>query len=305
MRALHHGSWPPTLNVHPIVCRPALPKDTPQVMELTRNIWDGHDYLPLVWADWLADPQGLLAVAECSGKVVGTAKLTRLSDRDWWLEGLRVHPQHQGKGIASRLNDYLLGVWLRSGGGTVRLATSSIRLPVHHLSERSGFRKIAEFSAFATPVLAEDPSSLYPLQESEIPEALAQVQNCQSLGWSAGLMDLGWQWASPRESFLVGAVRREQAWWWRGRGGLLVTWEDEEDQQTRPAISLVACPAADMSMLLLDYRRLAWKSGYKQASWIAPLHSTLLPVLSESGFQRDWEEAIYIYARQHPIILER
>jgi GNAT superfamily N-acetyltransferase len=298
------GSWPSTLNVHPIVCRPALPKDTPEVMELTSTIWEGQDYIPHVWEDWLADPQGLLAIAEFRDKIVATGKLTRLSDQDWWLEGLRVHTKFQGKGIASRMNDYLLEVWLRSGGGTVRLATSSIRLPVHHLSERSGFSKITEFSAFVAPALAEDPASFSPLQESEIPKALAQVQNCQSLGWSAGLMDLGWQWAIPRESYMIEAVRREQAWWWQGRRGLLVIWEDEEDQETRPAISLVACPAADMAMLLLDYRRLAWKSGYKLASWIAPLHSALLPVLSESGFQRDWEEAIYVYARQHPTILE-
>jgi GNAT superfamily N-acetyltransferase len=273
-------------------------------MELTSTIWEGQDYIPHVWEDWLADPQGLLAIAEFGGKIVATGKLTRLSDQDWWLEGLRVHTKYQGKGIASRLNDYLLGVWLRSGSGTVRLATSSIRLPVHHLSKRSGFSKITEFSAFVAPALAEDPTSFSPLQESEIPEALAQVQNCQSLGWSAGLMDLGWQWAIPRESYMIEATRRGQAWWWQGQRGLLVIWEDEEDQETRPVISLVACPAADMAMLLLDYRRLAWKSGYKQASWIAPLHSTLLPVLSESGFQRDWEEAIYVYARQYPTILE-
>jgi GNAT superfamily N-acetyltransferase len=294
------GSWPPILNVHPIVCRPALPKDTPDVMELTRTIWDGHDYLPLVWADWLADPQGLLAIAEFGGKIVGTGKLTRLSDQDWWLEGLRVHPQYQGRGIASHLNDYLLGVWLRSGGGTVRLATASHRLQVHHLSKRSGFSKIAEFSAFVAPVIAEATNNFTLVEENEISETLEAALDSQSLGWSAGLMDLGWRWASTRETFLLEAARSGQAWWWRGRRGLLVTWEDEEDQETRPVISLAACPAANMAMLLLDYRRLAWKSEYKQASWIAPLHSDLLPVLSECGFQRDWDDTIYIYARQQP-----
>jgi hypothetical protein len=138
----------PLFQDFPIFCRPALPKDTPEVMELTRTIWDGHDYIPLVWADWLADPHGLLAVAECGGKVVGTGKLTRLSDQDWWLEGLRVHMKYQGKGIASHMNDYLLEVWLRSGGGTVRLATSSTPPAGASPSERRGFSKIAEFSAF-------------------------------------------------------------------------------------------------------------------------------------------------------------
>jgi GNAT superfamily N-acetyltransferase len=292
--------WPPILRDHPVVCRPALPKDTPEVMELTRTIWEGHDYLPLVWADWMVDYQGLLAVAECAGQVVGTGKLTRLSDQDWWLEGLRVHPQYQGLGIASHINDYHLGIWLRTGGGSLRLATASSRLKVHHLCERSGFSKIAEFSAFVAPVLAEHTPSFNSLQESEILEALAQTLHSPSLSRSAGLMDLGWQWASPHESFLAEAARRGRAWWWQERRGLLVIWEDEEGNQKIPGISLIACPVEDTGAILLDFRRLAWKCGYQQAIWNAPLLPDILQALSKSGFQRDWDESMYIYAHRHP-----
>jgi GNAT superfamily N-acetyltransferase len=294
------GSWPFSLSDHPVVCRPALPKDTPEVIELTRTFWEGHDYLPLVWADWLADTEGVLAVAECGGKVVGTGKLTRLSAQDWWLEGLRVHPQYQGKGIASHINDYHLGIWLRTGEGSLRLATASSRLKVHHLSERSGFSKIAEFSAFVAPALAEETISFSSLQDSQVPEALQLALDSPSLGWSAGLTDLGWQWSSPQKSYLVEAVRKGQAWWWQVRRGLLVTWEDQEDNRKIPGISLIACPLEDIGAFLLDFRRLAWKCGYQQAIWNAPLHPDLLPALSASGFQRDWDECMYIYSRRHP-----
>ena len=47
-----------------VVCRPALAKDTEEVMELCSHIWDGGDYIPQVWDEWLADPDGLLGVAE-------------------------------------------------------------------------------------------------------------------------------------------------------------------------------------------------------------------------------------------------
>jgi ribosomal protein S18 acetylase RimI-like enzyme len=79
--------------------------DTPEVMELTRTIWDGEDYVPHVWWEWFLDPRGLLAVAEYGGMVVGLGKLTQLSERDWWMEGLRVHPDFERRGIASHLND--------------------------------------------------------------------------------------------------------------------------------------------------------------------------------------------------------
>ncbi len=35
-------------DLYRFVCRPALPKDPPDVMELTRNIWEGDDYVPHV-----------------------------------------------------------------------------------------------------------------------------------------------------------------------------------------------------------------------------------------------------------------
>lgn len=291
---------PPSLHEHPVVCRPALPKDTPQVLELTRLFWDGHEYIPLVWEEWLADSEGLLAVAECGNKVVGTGKLTRLSEQDWWLEGLRVHPEYQGRGIAAHLNDYFQDVWLRHGNGNVRLATASTRVKVHHLCERSGFSKVSEITAFLAPILAEDVSTFSPIHEREVPEALKLALESPSLALSSGLMDLGWQWTQPRESHLVDAARRGRAWWWQSRAGLLVTWEDEEDNQKIPGISLAACQLEDLPALLLDFRRLAWKCGYQQAIWNAPLHPELLPELIACGFARDWAESMYIYARQHP-----
>ena len=51
--------WSLEGNPNPIVCRPALPMDTPDVIELTRRIWEGEDYVPHVWAEGLQDPDGM------------------------------------------------------------------------------------------------------------------------------------------------------------------------------------------------------------------------------------------------------
>jgi len=72
-----------------VICRPASIKDTPDVMDLTCKIWDGEDYVPAVWTEWLCDATGELAVAECDNRVIGLGKLTRLSSEDWWLETLK------------------------------------------------------------------------------------------------------------------------------------------------------------------------------------------------------------------------
>ncbi len=107
--------WQRPETLRTLVCRPALPADTADVMELTRTIWQGEDYVPAVWAEWLEDCQGWLAVAQYGVHVVGLCKLSRLGAGEWWLQGLRVHPEHEGRGFASRLHDYLMGAWEQAG----------------------------------------------------------------------------------------------------------------------------------------------------------------------------------------------
>jgi GNAT superfamily N-acetyltransferase len=292
-------TWASFRKNYPILCRPALPKDTPDVMELTRTIWEGQDYVPAVWGEWLQDPEGLLAVAESGGRVVGTSKLSRFTPRDWWLEGLRVHPDFQGSGVASHLHDYLLEYWLRSGQGTLRLATASTRLPVRHLAERTGLSKVAEFTTFIAQVTEEENLQFTNLDPGDVSEALEFAYQSQTFSLSNYLMDLGWQWTAPDEGLILDAARSQAAWWWRGRRGLLVAWEDRESQLPRLLISIVACQVDDLVELLADYRKLAQNAGFSEAGWSAPLNQQLTSLLAQAGFSREWDGAVYVYARQH------
>ena len=56
-----------------LVCRPSLPSDTADVLAFTKRIWEGRDYIHLVWDEWLADPRGLLVSAQFGPRVVGIA----------------------------------------------------------------------------------------------------------------------------------------------------------------------------------------------------------------------------------------
>lgn len=292
-------------NLYTPVCRPALPKDKPDVQELTRTIWEGHDYVPYVWDEWLADPQGILAVVEWGGRVLGLSKLSQLSPGEWWLQGLRVHPEFQGRGFASHLFDYSLAWWERWGGGVVRFATASFRLSVQHLAGRTGFRKLGEFSIFHIEVIPADSgedqttaqAGFEPLGAGDIAAALAFVQSSPALELSYGLLDLGWEWVAPSEFTLAQIASRSQAWWWRGRKGLLLGYEDEEDGQKQLSISLAAGPTEGLADLLQDARRLAAALGYPRLGWLAPLHPSLQPALTAAGFGRTWEEAVFVYEK--------
>jgi GNAT superfamily N-acetyltransferase len=291
----------------PVIIRPARASDKAGMLEVTRNIWDGHDYLPSVWDEWLADNEGMLCVA--LGKIaakedcmVGLGKLTHLGGDNWWMEGMRVQPEYQGRGIAAQLHEYLVNFWLEYCGGVVRLTTSSNRLPIHHLCERTGFTRIGERTFFTAPAIQAGPADQLPFQlltAVELPAALDFLLNSPTLAFSEGLIDLGWRHARPGLEQMQTRLENGKLWWWGERQGLLSFWEDNEDEEVTPSLKFLACSPGEASALLLDYRRLAGFLGYAKATWMAPLHPVLLPLLEQAGFTRDWEDSLFLYARAH------
>ena len=220
-----------------IVCRPALPSDAADVLEFTKFIWEGHDYIKYVWDDWLADPDGILAVAEYGGHAVGLGKVTRLADRQWWLEGLRVDPKFQGLKIGSHIHEYL-DDWWKQRGGAVRLMTSSERVQVHHLSERMGYARLGEVKSYSAEAAAG--ADTFEPVSMEAAKQAAEFAAARLPDFN-GLMDSGWRFSEPNEAILKEKAEQGRLWWWarpgpavpphKGRApeGLLACWEDDDD----------------------------------------------------------------------------
>lgn len=290
-------------DLYVVVCRPALPMDTQDVMELTKEIWDGHDYVPYVWHDWLSDPNGMLAVAEYGGHVVGLVDLAWMGGNEWWLQGLRVHPRFQGQGIASHMHNYILDVWKHSGGGVLRLATSSARLPVHHLCQRSGFTRRGEYRAYNALSLRDEKAPFRRMMFNEATNAVDYARRSPLFASSNNLMYLEWDWAELTVQRVESVIQREQAYWWIRDGaqiaGLLCLAIDDDDQEEQhPYIQLLACSESDLPAMLTDYRRLASELGYERAEWMAPEKEAILQVLHNAGYESDWENSLYLFEKQ-------
>src|SRR5512135_403364 len=193
------------------VIRPALPLDREAVLEFCKFIWDGHDYIPYVWDEWMADPAGEMFVAEYAGKPVGLGRLTHLAPGQWWLEGLRVDPAHQDRKIGSLMNDYLNATWLERGDGFVRLMTSSKRVKVHHMCEQHGFTRIQERAFFMAQPLVEPASELAfrSADVSEVPAAVQFALAAGSASLTGPLVDVGWRFATPSEALSRNYLSRE------------------------------------------------------------------------------------------------
>jgi hypothetical protein len=247
------------------------------------------------------DATGRLVVAELEGRQVGIGKLTFLAPGQWWVEGLRVHPELEGLGIASHLHEYLLAAWERLGSGALRLATSAKRLPVHHLCSRTGFDKAAEFTGFQAGALHEPVDRFSPLAFTDLDQAFEMALSSPSLRYSGGYWDLGWEWAAPVPDFLARAASEGRAFSWRGGFGLLVMRidEDEDDPHSpMPWVQLLACRLAYLEDLLKDFRCLAARLGYSWVGWMAGMDPDLHQTLTAAGFERTWDSSLFIFEKK-------
>lgn len=285
-----------------VIIRPTLPSDTPDVLEFCKYIWDGNDYVPYVWNEWMADPRGTLFTAEYAGHAVGIARVTHLAPRQWWFEGLRVNPDHQDKKIGSRIHEYITDWWLKNGDGTVRLWTNAKRVKVHHLCERLGFVHTQEVTFYAASPLDEPVDSFTPASANEIPEMTDFTLRSSSLPIAGGMMDMGWQPVVPNEETFSNTIARGEGifLWWHGRRGLIGLWEDDDETAMHPMVGLAACETADLPALLLDTRRLTARDGRHKIVWNACISPELESILLSSGFNRESDHSNYQFEKVHP-----
>jgi hypothetical protein len=217
---------------------------------------------------------------------------------------MRVKPDLQQRGIASHLLDYLLEYWRRFGGGALRLATASERIAVHQMCHRTGFTKVMEITPYSAECYlktGKEALAYVRVLDHEIENASRFMKTSESMALSHGLMDLDWRWGAPSPNLLKHAVERGQAWWWRGKRGLLIA-EQQSDSERGPrsVIRSLACKVFDIHSCLVDTLGLASSLGSERVIWFAPLDSNLNPTLEAAGFHRDWEQSLYIYQKSHP-----
>jgi GNAT superfamily N-acetyltransferase len=281
----------------PVVCRLARQADTADVLALTKTIWGGTDYVPHVWQEWVEDRSAPLFVAELDRRVVGLARLAQLEPGEWWLQGLRVHPQFEGRGIASQLHQHVLQEWEQNGNGVVRLST--FQPAVKHLSERTGFTLLHAYSVFAVESLPESSTAFRRISESEALTARHKALSKDNPLAYVQFIDLGWEWVRISEPRTVAVAREGRAWTWAEQG--TVIWFQEEDEGLfLHKIGWLDCAPELLANFLADFRRLGFLMNCAHVGWVAPLIPPVLEALEKAGYRRYWDDYVNLYEKPHP-----
>lgn len=91
-----------------MILREAKLSDKKDIVNISNATWEGHDYLKNIFEKWINEENSDFSVLEKEGKVIGTIKLTYLQNKEYWLEGLRIHPDYQNRGYAKYLTEEYL-----------------------------------------------------------------------------------------------------------------------------------------------------------------------------------------------------
>ncbi len=277
------------------VVRPARPEDRADIEALCRLIWGGNDYIPEVWDEWIADPKGKLSVVELKGRVIALAKLTHIADDEWWLEGLRVHPEYHRLGVARMLQTHHLTLAEQIGAGVVRFATLSTNHPVHRNAARDGFRKVAEFASCRADALP-GPNPLRPLGPNDLETVWEMVANSPLRQASGGLYKVCWQWIALTRARLADHLSAGEVWGAETEGRLtavaiLPDWTEHLN------VGYLDGTPEGLQVLAWGLRVLAHQRGCPGVRIHIVNNPALLEPLRMAGFAPDREHTLWIFEK--------
>jgi len=119
-------------------------KDIPAILNISKDIWEGDDYIPDVIERWLNEDGNLAYGAfleEEMKELIGLGRVKMFSNGVAWLEGGRVKIIHQKKGIGRDLMKYAIDYAIQAGAKVAQYDTSSRNFGSKSLAKFHGFKE--------------------------------------------------------------------------------------------------------------------------------------------------------------------
>ncbi|MGY5873667.1 MAG: GNAT family N-acetyltransferase [Candidatus Thorarchaeota archaeon] len=129
--------------------RPLKESDIPDIIEISKTTWNGHDHLPNIITEWLDNPLCHPYVLDNEGVVIGVGNVRVIDEgMTGWLEGLRIHEDVRQKGLAKKLTDHLFNVARQIRVQRIRLVTSGDNVAPQRLAQSIGLDPVYTWQVF-------------------------------------------------------------------------------------------------------------------------------------------------------------
>ena len=119
-------------------------KDIPAILDISKDIWEGDDYIPDVIKRWLNEDDKLVYGAYLEKEMkelIGFGRVKMFSNGVAWLEGGRVKITHQKQGIGRDLMKYAIDYAIQAGAKVAQYDTSSRNFGSKSLAKFHGFKE--------------------------------------------------------------------------------------------------------------------------------------------------------------------
>ena len=187
--------------------RPVRVSDRERVAEISADVWDGHDYIPRVFDEWVSDPGAWFQAAELDGELVGVQRLRPIAPSVIWYEGLRVASSHRRRGLARAMLTAAAAQARGLGFTDLRLATANPDAIA--LFRSAGFSLLVAPRLWRARRLEGDEPARMP-SPADAARLFKLVQADPALTAYGGIMASG-EWALDVDADLLGRLAGEGA----------------------------------------------------------------------------------------------
>lgn len=270
--------------------RPARPSDKKPLMSFIKNVWGGHDYIPYVWDWWMKDPNGEMFVVEVDGAPVGMNRVRFLEDGSAWFEGVRVHPDHRGKGLASMLGENSMRVAKKRGIRVFRLTSGSRNRLAHRQIARIRFEEIARYSAYEPAKGKRLPrrKGARKAGKDDLDRVIELIEGSREYRLGRGVFWHGYTAASLTPDVIRKLVLEGAVWTY---GEAVAVTREYGERWIWEELCFIGGPAEDAMALVNSL--VGWSRRAKERWIFVPQGSPIVHELRENGFKRSYAGILF------------
>jgi len=271
--------------------RPARAADRAPLMSFIKDVWGGHDYIPLVWDRWLRDRRGKMFVVEADGIPVGMNRVRFLEDGSAWFEGARVHPAFRGRGLASMLGENSIRFAAARGVKLFRLTSGSHNKAAHRQVSRIMFRETARFSVYEPPKgkKPKPTGSANRMTPTELLTVMSLLRTAKEFRLGGGVFWHDFTAASLTKDVVSGLLAEGAIW--RVGGAVAVTRTGGEGEGDWEEICYLGGPVPDSIGLV---KALVGRARNANERFVfVPQKSPIISALRKEGYSRNFSMVLF------------
>jgi ribosomal protein S18 acetylase RimI-like enzyme len=267
--------------------------DIDDVAGFASETWDGWDYIPDAWDDWMEQGTTLVAESEPDG-VVGTVHTVRRG-KEAWVEGMRVDEGHRREGVATELTEEALERLADEGASVVRCMAFGDNEDGAELMRSLGFERAATFRhgrGFGFPY-----GSM--IEEANYEESLRVLRDSDAFEATGGLYATeDWRmWSVPDTvkeygGDVLGFAEDGDVRAVALCDGVRIN-ETGEEKRTELVLGLVWVEPRYASQFALDVRGEARDRNINDALVFLPDDDEVVGAFDQAGYEFDEREHVY------------